>query len=382
MGEPFALRYRPRSFDDLVGQVSVQVILREMVKRDAVPHALLFDGVRGSGKTTSARILAASLNCDADVVPCSTCPSCKSIFDGSSLDVQEVDAASNGLVSDIRALVEQVLYSTGGRNRVVLLDECHSMSREAMNALLKTLEEPPPSTVFVLLTTEPSKILDTIVSRCMKFTFRRISVADIVGRLEWICAQEGLTVDADLIMAIAERADGGMRDAVMTLDQVARVGVSTADQFNTLLGESDFAPELVTAMVAGDKPRTFELLDAQLLMTGDANAVTNGIVKCLRDVVVLKSGGTIVRQGAALDARRLLAARVDAEKVYAAMRVLWQLKVAIRGGDDPRACMTLAAVLVGEALSGRTGQAPRTATPATSGGPRLSLEDMRRMAGG
>src|SRR6187397_78319 len=270
-----ALKYRPRTFDDLVGQVSVQVILREMVKRDAVPSALLFDGVRGSGKTTSARILAASLNCEADSRPCGVCPSCKSIFDGSSLDVQEIDAASNGLVSDIRALVEQVLYSTGGRYRVVLLDECHSMSREAMNALLKTLEEPPPSTVFVLLTTEPSKILDTIVSRCMKFTFRRISVADIVGRLEWICAQEDLAVEPALIRAIAERADGGMRDAVMTLDQVVRVQVSTADRFDELFGESDFAPALVTAMAAGDKPRAFELLDAQLITTGDANAVTD-----------------------------------------------------------------------------------------------------------
>lgn len=382
MKEPLALRYRPKTFDDLVGQVSVQVILREMVKRDAVPSALLFDGVRGSGKTTSARILAASLNCDAEVVPCGTCPSCKSIFDGSSLDVQEIDAASNGLVSDIRALVEQVLYSTGGRNRVILLDECHSMSREAMNALLKTLEEPPPSTVFVLLTTEPSKILDTIVSRCMKFTFRRISVADIVDRLEWICAQEGLAVGPDLIRAIAERADGGMRDAVMTLDQVVRVGVSTADEFHELLGESDFAPELVTAMVAGDKPRTFELLDAQLITTGDANAVTDGIVMCLRDVLVVKAGGTIARQGAALEARKLLASRVDPDKALGALKVLWQLKTMIRAGGDARACMTLAAVMAGEALSGRTGTAPRAAAPAASTGPRLSLEDMRRMAKG
>lgn len=382
MRDPLALVYRPRTFDDLVGQVSVQVILREMVKRDRVPCALLFDGVRGSGKTTSARILAASLNCDAEKVPCGTCPSCKSIFDGSSLDVQEIDAASNGLVSDIRSLVEQVLYSTGGKCRVLLLDECHSMSREAMNALLKTLEEPPPSTVFVLLTTEPSKILDTIVSRCMKFTFRRIGVGDIVGRLEWICAQEGIEVDADLIRAIAERADGGMRDAVMTLDQVVRVGVSTAEQFNELLGESDFAPDLVTAMVAGDKPRMFELLDAQLITTGDANAVTDGIVMCLRDVVVLKAGGSIVRQGAALDARRLLSSRVDPEKVYAALKVLWQLKTMIRAGGDARACMTLAAVMAGEALSGRTGTAPRQTAAPVRGGQRLSLEDMRRMANG
>jgi len=228
----------------------------------------------------------------------------------------------------------------------------------------------------------PSKILDTIVSRCMKFTFRRISVADIVSRLEWICAQEDLAVEPALIRAIAERADGGMRDAVMTLDQVVRVQVSTADRFDELFGESDFAPALVTAMAAGDKPRAFELLDAQLITTGDANAVTDGIVMCLRDVVVLKAGGSIVRQGAALDARRLLSSRVDPERVYAALKVLWQLKTMIRSGGDARACMTLAVVMAGEALSGRTGQAPRSAAPPAQSGQRLSIDEMRRMANG
>jgi DNA polymerase-3 subunit gamma/tau len=372
--EMLTLKYRPATFDDLVGQPSVAVILKAMVLKDAVPTAILLDGVRGTGKTTSARILAAALNCEVQPGPCTKCPSCKAIADGTSLDVQEIDAASNGRVEDIRDLLQQVLYTVGGRKRVVLLDEAHSMSPQAFNVLLKTLEEPPPNTVFVLLTTEPSKILETVLSRCMSFTFRRISIADIVSRLEHICRSEGIQASRDLLISIAERADGGMRDAVMTLDQVSRVGVQTAEDFAALMGESDFAPVMLSAMTSGDMALTFQLINQQMERTGDASAVITQLVRCLTDLVKLKAGGEVTSQGDSLKARQSLANLLDSAQLFTAMRALWDLKTKIRA-DDVRTCLDLAAVVVAEALS-KGAVSTKVEVPKPSGG-RLSLADMR-----
>lgn len=351
--EALALKYRPRTFEDLVGQPAVQVLLREMVAKNEVPSALLFEGCRGTGKTTSARILAAALNCDTPPGPCGHCPSCKSTFDGTSLDVIEIDAASNGLVDDIRQLRTQILYSVGGRYRVVLLDEAHSMSTAAFNALLKTLEEPPPATVFVLLTTERRKIPDTILSRCMPFTFRRIGVTDTIQRLQFICQQENRDAETSLLTKIAERADGGLRDAIMTLDQVTRVGIATLEQFNDLMGESDYAPTLLAAAATGNLAKTFEIVSEQMSRTGDANAVSAALVELLRDVLILQSGGDIPKQDTALAVRRTLAAKLDTTKVVAALRLLWDLKTKVRAGDDPRSNLDLSIVMISELFPSR-----------------------------
>lgn len=352
--ESLALKYRPRTFEDVVGQRAVQVVLKQMVLKQEVPHALLFDGSRGCGKTTTARILAAALNCEQQPGPCAVCSSCVAVAEQTSLALLEVDAASNGLVEDIRNLRQVVRYSSGADKRVVVLDEAHSMSREAFNALLKTLEEPPDDTVFILLTTEPRRILDTVVSRCMNFTFSRISVADMVGRLREICRQESLDVQDDLLFVIAERADGGMRDAVMTLDQVTRVGIRTAADFLELLGVQDFGPTLVACLaVAGGKEglaRAYGVADEQWARTGDPLAVIAALTSTLRDVLVLHGGGTITAQGKALEERRALAQRVPAYRIFAALRVLWEVRSKLRVGGDRKTDLDLAVVALADAF--------------------------------
>lgn len=288
--DTLALKYRPASFDDLVGQPAVQIILRQMIKVGQVPTALLFDGCRGTGKTTTARILAAALNCTEPNKPCGNCVSCKAVFDGSSMDVIEIDAASNGLVDDIRQLRQQVMYRHAGDWRIVILDEAHSMSPAAFNALLKTLEEPPPRTLFILLTTEPGKILPTVASRCMPFTFRRLTIDDIARRLAHIAQAEGHAVQYDLLQLLAERADGAMRDAVMLLDQIARIGMTTADQYRRLIGHVDHAPALLDRLLAADIPGAFTALDEALTRVAESATIVADLVSCLRDVLVIRCG--------------------------------------------------------------------------------------------
>lgn len=375
--EALALRYRPHSFDDLVGQRQVQVILRKMVETSRVPQAMVFDGPRGTGKTTTARILAASLNCEGGeggAVPCGHCPSCKSVFDGSSFDVIEIDAASNGLVDDIRALRQQVLYSVGGRYRVVLLDEAQSMSTAAFNALLKTLEEPPPATVFVLLTTEPKRILDTVLSRCMPFTFRRIAAADIAARLAHIVEAENFQVEPDLLHVIAERSDGGLRDAVMSLDQVTRVGISTVAEYSKLMGEADPGPALLTAIVTGNPAASFAALTEALSCTGEPAAIVASLTETLRDIMVLGSGGAVSKHGEALAARQRLAEKLTPAAAFSGLKLLWDLRVRVRGGDT-RTGLDLVVAMLGDALATPKAAPQPTAEPAR----RMSLAEMAAM---
>lgn len=367
--ESLAIKYRPKTFEDLYGQRAIQVILRQMVHNHAVPQALLFDGPRGTGKTTSARILAASVNCESTPVPCGHCVSCKSVFDGTSLDLIEIDAASNGLVDDIRGLRTQVLYGVGGSHRVIILDEAHSMSTAAFNALLKTLEEPPPNTIFVLLTTEPGRIPDTVLSRSTPFNFTRIAVADIVARLRFIADAEHFDIDDDLLHAIAERADGGMRDAVMLLDQMARVDIRTAAAYRELTGERDYGPTLLEHITSGDIASALAVADDQLTRTGDAQAIANTLADTLRDLLVLKAGGSLAKQGDALAARIALADRLTGPALFGALHTLWDHKTKVRVGDDPRIALDLAIVMVTEPFG-------TTKTPPPPSGP-MSLADMK-----
>lgn len=370
--EALALKYRPRTFTDLVGQQAVQVILRQMVHTGTVHSALLFDGSRGTGKTTTARILAAALNCETATGPCGHCPSCKSVFDATSPDVVEIDAASNGLVDDIRALRHQVLYQVSGTFRVVILDEAHSMSPSAFNALLKTLEESSPSTVFILCTTEPARIPETVVSRCMPFTFKRIGTTDITARLAHICAAEQLTVEPELLHLIAERADGGMRDAVMTLDQVTRVGVDSVTAFSELMGESDYGPGLLGALIAADTAAAYQIADEVICRSGDTHALIRSLVQVLKELLILQAGGDITRLGDALSARRDLAQRTTSSAVVAAMTVLWDLTTKTRPGN-PRSAVDLALALLAESFR-RT--RPQPAGPAPQPPRKLTLAEM------
>jgi DNA polymerase-3 subunit gamma/tau len=219
----FARKWRPLTFDDVVGQEHVTGTLKKAIEKNRIAHAYIFSGTRGVGKTTTARILARALNCDKGPTPdpCGTCDSCKGVVSGSSFDVLEIDGASNNSVDDIRQLRENVGYSAmGGKYRIFVIDEVHMLSKAAFNALLKTLEEPPPGVIFIFATTEPQKIPATIHSRCQRYDFRRIVPEQILERLEKICTTETISYEKAALMLIARKADGSMRDALSLLDQV------------------------------------------------------------------------------------------------------------------------------------------------------------------
>ena len=234
-------RWRPTSFADLVGQEHISRTLSRAVTSGQTSHAYLFTGPRGTGKTSTAKILARSLNCaqGPTLTPCGQCESCRAIAEGSSMDVFEIDAASNRGIDEIRDLRETVKFApTEGRCKIYIIDEVHMLTTEAFNALLKTLEEPPPSVLFILATTEPHKVPATIQSRCQRYDFHRITVAEIRERLSYVCRESGIAANDDALAIIAAQADGGMRDALSILDQCSALaeGTLTAEQVQESLG--------------------------------------------------------------------------------------------------------------------------------------------------
>jgi DNA polymerase III subunit gamma/tau len=219
----FARKWRPLTFEDVVGQEHITETLKKAIEKDRVAHAYIFTGTRGVGKTTTARILARALNCEKGPtpLPCGTCDTCKNIINGSSFDVIEIDGASNNSVEDIREIRDNINYSSmGGNYRIYVIDEVHMLSKSAFNALLKTLEEPPPKVIFIFATTEPQKIPATIQSRCQRYDFRRISTEQIVKQLSKICTNEKIVFEPSALMLVARKADGSMRDSLSLLDQV------------------------------------------------------------------------------------------------------------------------------------------------------------------
>lgn len=349
---------RPRRFADVVGQDHIKPVLRAMVVHGNPPPAMLFTGSRGTGKTTCGRILAAALNCENPVSgdACTTCFSCLDVQTGSSMSVVEVDAASHGLVDDIRSLRESVAVSHAGKWRVVLLDEAHSMSKEAFNALLKTLEEPPPGTVFVLLTTEPHKIIPTVRSRSMLFEFRRLSLTEIAARLEDIDTDdEGLegkrpVIEEQVFALIADRADGGMRDAIMLFDQARRAGVWKVGQLADLFGWEDHSEALYVAALDTDHATLHRVADAVFRQSGDASGMVRDLTLYTRDLLVLRSGGEI-RHFGEQEAMAAMASRIPTARLVAVMRVMWDAEQRLRAeGADQRSALALVVAMFADAL--------------------------------
>jgi DNA polymerase-3 subunit gamma/tau len=374
-----ALEFRPRKFSDIAGQPWVSLVLEMMVAKGDVPEALIFHGCRGTGKTSTARILGAALNCERDDRPCLECDSCQSVRTGGSVDVIEVDAATNGKGEDIQRLCDMVTYDVGARNRVVVIDECHGVSPGGFNKLLKTFEEPPPRTTFVLVTTEPAQIPETIHSRATGFRFKRIGLRAIIERLVLIRDLKHLIIEDAVLAVIAERADGGMRDAIMLLDQASRAGAGNLDDFYKLTGEGDFAPGLLAVMVSGRLGLVHDRLEELMCDVGDSAFITSKIVRCLRDILVLHTGGTTVTaQGEALLARKALASRLTDAQVIGAMRVIWDLQK-VRVGNDPRMLLDLAATMVTEVVAPQ-----RQAVPSSGNGNghrRATMDDIKALTG-
>ena len=270
---PLPLKYRPMTFDDVVGQEHVVKTLRNAIESNRIANAYLFIGPRGIGKTTTSRIFAKALNCTSPngVEPCGKCVNCDEIARGASLDVTELDAASHNKVEDVKPIIEAVEFKpTSSRFKIFIIDECHMLSNAAWNALLKTLEEPPDYVRFIFATTEGDKVLPTIISRCQRFDLRKIQTNDIVSRLKHVCKQEKIDAEEDALLAIARGAEGGMRDALSSLDQLISFKgnkVTEADALGIFgLVSRSALEDLAGAILRGDTAailKAIEMFDSQ-----------------------------------------------------------------------------------------------------------------------
>lgn len=293
-----ARKWRPGLFEEIIGQGHVTRTLRNAVSSGRIAHAYIFSGPRGVGKTTAARILAKSLNCvkGPTPVPCNACEPCKAILAGSSMDVFEIDGASNNSVEDVRELRDGIAYMPSqGRYKVYIIDEVHMLSGAAFNALLKTLEEPPPHAVFIFATTEPHKVPLTILSRCQRFDFKRIPFREIQGHLKKILTEEGIEFEGSGLYAIARQADGSLRDAQSLLDQVIAFGgtVTEANVADALgLMDRNILFELLTAVVEKDSARCLNLVEKMHDFGYDLKRACVDLFEHIRDLTVVKVTGT------------------------------------------------------------------------------------------
>src|SRR5215475_543113 len=289
-----ARKYRPQDFSTVVGQAHITTTLKNAIRNGQLAHAFLFCGPRGVGKTTCARILAKTINCE-NVSPegeaCNACHSCVSFNEGSSLNIHELDAASNNSVDDIRSLVDQVRFAPQpGKYKVYIIDEVHMLSSSAFNAFLKTLEEPPPYAIFILATTEKHKILPTILSRCQIFDFKRITLNDTVRHLREICEKEDINADKTSLQLIAQKSEGCMRDALSILDKIVSFTNGKVNYQNTLehlnILDADYYFKLIECM------QQQNLADAMLLYDDinrkgfEGDMVLNGFAEFIRNLLV------------------------------------------------------------------------------------------------
>jgi DNA polymerase III subunit gamma/tau len=319
MYQVIARKYRPQSFDDVLNQEHIKTTLRNAIAQNRIAHGYIFSGQRGTGKTTTARIMARCLNCIQGPTdkPCGVCASCLEIAGGSSVDVIEIDAASNRGINEMRELRENVRYQPArDRYKIFIIDEAHQITNEAFNALLKTIEEPPEWAVFILCTTESHKIPATIASRCQHFSFRSVDFNDLIARMREICAAEGIEADDEVLAVIAQAGEGSVRDSLSALDQaIACCGdrLETA-QVRSLLGafSTDAMAQVTNALAAQDGAKMLELVDDLERNGGSPQHFAREVSRYLRNVLVTKIAGPDSRLVNASQAERAEMARIAA----------------------------------------------------------------------
>ncbi len=344
-------KWRPRAWDEVVSQEHIITTLKNAVVSDRVAHAYLFSGPRGTGKTTAARLLAKAVNCLAEKPagrPCNACAHCTAVNENRFMDLIEIDAASNTSVEDVRDLRDKINFApTQGKYKIYIIDEVHMLSTAAFNALLKTLEEPPPHAIFILATTEIHKIPATVLSRCQRHEFRRVPVGEITRQLTLICKSEKIDFDPEALTVIARQASGGMRDAISLLDQLASTGDRiTVELAQTVLGTATSATvlALIDAVHNGDPASGLDAIHAALDGGSDPRALARQVVEYLRSVMLVQMGNS-EQVEAAQDVRAKIkqhAGAFNAGEVLRMMKAFNAAATDLRGGWQPALGLELA----------------------------------------
>ncbi|HEY7535003.1 MAG TPA: DNA polymerase III subunit gamma/tau, partial [Thermodesulfobacteriota bacterium] len=293
-----ARKWRPKKFDDVIGQSVITQTLKNAVSKGKIAHALIFSGPRGVGKTSTARIVSMALNCEKGPTdnPCSNCTFCREISEGKSLDVIEIDAASHTGVDDVREIIDNIRYlPSSGKTKVYIIDEAHMLSQSAFNALLKTLEEPPPHVLFILATTEAHKIPVTILSRCQRYNFKKVSTADIKERIGLVTSSEGIKISEETLYLIAQESDGSIRDALSIVDQlIATFGIEIKfDDATRILGISDksLVRSALEAILNKNPKQCVEILNEVSEKGVSPKRFAEDLLKIVRYAVLIKTCG-------------------------------------------------------------------------------------------
>ncbi|AFZ10948.1 DNA polymerase III, subunits gamma and tau (plasmid) [Oscillatoria nigro-viridis PCC 7112] len=374
MYQPLHLKYRPKNLQELVGQDTIKTTLTNAITDSKIARAYLFTGPRGTGKTSTARILAKSLNClnskKPTATPCGECSNCKTIDSSSNLDVTEIDAASHNGVDDARELIEHSNFAPAmSRYRIWILDECHQLSTSAQNALLKCLEEPPAHVVFILCTTEAHKVLPTIISRCQTFNFRALPVDAIVGQLQKISDAESIAITIDSMRAIARISDGGLRDALQLLSQLSllhsEITLTQVAEVSGSISEQD-SIALLKAIYSGDTLSV--LLSARTLIDSGKTPkiILSSLLTVMRDLLVVKSTRqcqNLIAGAVSYSQLRSLALHLDFETINAACTQLQKSEIQLRTSTN--AATWLEVCLLNLMLSNKS-TVKETISPATS----------------
>ncbi|MDR0880809.1 MAG: DNA polymerase III subunit gamma/tau [Clostridioides sp.] len=351
--------YRPQTFGDMVGQVHVIRTLKNQIKNDNIGHAYLFTGTRGTGKTSTAKIFARAVNCleKVDSEPCNKCESCVSILNDSTMDVVEIDAASNNSVDDIRELRESVKYSPAtSKYKVYIIDEVHMLSKGAFNALLKTLEEPPSYVIFILATTEPNKIPATILSRCQRFDFKRVSVVDMVDRMKKICSSEGIDADEKALQLIATNSEGAMRDALSILDQCMSFGedIIHYEDVVEIMGTVNIEQlfDMSKYVIENDIRSSLQSLNSFISWGKDIRNLINDLLGHFRNLMICKVSkdmkDILEIPDDILDKLNAQAQGVDINTLIRILNVLSETQDRVKSSTNPRVLLEIAIMRISE----------------------------------